>query len=48
EGAIAWNDPALGIDWRLASQDVILSEKDASHPLLKDCDCLFDYNQELY
>ena len=48
EGAIAWNDPALGIDWRIAPQDVILSEKDASHPLLKDCDCLFDYNQELY
>jgi len=48
EGAIAWNDPDLGIDWKLPPQDVILSAKDAAHPLLKDCDCLFDYSQDLY
>lgn len=36
EGAIAWNDPALGIDWRIPEASVILSEKDKHHPLLKD------------
>lgn len=36
EGAIAWNDPALGIDWRLDAADIILSEKDMHHPLLAD------------
>lgn len=48
EGAIAWDDPNLGIDWKIPPQDVVLSAKDAAHPLLKDCDCLFDYSQDLY
>ncbi len=48
EGAIAWNDPALGIDWKIAPQDVVLSDKDSSNPPLKESDCLFDYNEELY
>ena len=48
EGAIAWNDPALNIDWRLPTEKVILSEKDKHHPLLKDADFLFDFNENLY
>lgn len=48
EGAIAWDDPSLGIDWKIPGSDVILSEKDRHHPLLKDCDCLFDYSKDLY
>lgn len=28
EGAIAWDDPALGIDWRIPVDMVIISEKD--------------------
>ena len=36
EGAIAWNDPDLGIDWGIPSDKVILSVKDAKNPLLKD------------
>lgn len=32
EGAIAWNDPALAIDWHIPEADVILSEKDRNNP----------------
>lgn len=48
EGAIAWNDPAIGIDWGLPAEDVLLSAKDAAHPLLKDAEYLFDYNVDYY
>ena len=48
EGAIAWDDPSLGIDWRVPADKVILSEKDKHHPLLKDADYLFDYYTDLY
>lgn len=34
EGAVLWNDPSLGIDWRLPESDIILSEKDKRNPLL--------------
>lgn len=36
EGGILWNDPNLGIDWRIPAEKAILSEKDFKHPLLKD------------
>ena len=36
EGAVAWNDPDLGIDWGIPADKVILSAKDAKNPLLKD------------
>ncbi len=48
EGAIAWNDPALAIDWRIPMDKVILSPKDANHPLLSESPYLFDYNEDLY
>ncbi|MFA7493991.1 MAG: dTDP-4-dehydrorhamnose 3,5-epimerase [Proteiniphilum sp.] len=35
EGAILWNDPQLGIDWHLPSEDIILSEKDRRNPLFQ-------------
>lgn len=48
EGAIAWDDPALAIDWRIPADRILLSEKDRSHPLLKDMEPVFDYNTDLY
>ena len=48
EGAIAWNDPEVGIDWQLPADDVLLSAKDANHPMLKDSEYLFDYNTDYY
>ncbi len=33
EGAIAWDDPVLNIDWHLPAEAIILSEKDKHHPL---------------
>lgn len=32
EGAIAWDDPTLNIDWKLPLTDIILSEKDKLNP----------------
>ena len=40
EGAIAWDDPDLGIDWKIPSDRIILSEKDRNHPRLKDYEIL--------
>ena len=45
EGAIAWNDPDLAIDWQLPVSAVQLSEKDSHHPLLKDSPYLFEYTK---
>ena len=36
EGAIAWDDPDLNIDWRIPADKIILSAKDSKHPLLRE------------
>ncbi len=48
EGAIAWDDPTLGIDWKIPASDIILSEKDRHHPRLSEATDLFDYNTDYY
>ena len=48
EGAIAWNDPQIGIDWRIDPANVILSEKDSRHPRLDEAPELFDYETDYY
>ena len=41
-------DDSLGIDWRIPSEKVILSEKDTRHACLRDFDSPFDINVDLY
>lgn len=41
---ILWNDPELGIDWRV--EHPILSEKDQKAPLLRDSDVDFVYKEK--
>lgn len=36
EGAIAWNDPDVGIDWQIPLEDAILSNKDKHSPSFKE------------
>ena len=43
EGAVAWNDPDIAIQWPIAEQDVLLSEKDKHHPFLKDFESPFNF-----
>ncbi len=36
EGGIAWDDPDLGIDWPFTAAEILVSEKDALLPRLRD------------
>jgi len=36
EGGIAWNDPALNIDWQIPADEITVSDKDKLHPLLQN------------
>lgn len=48
EGGIAWNDPALGIDWRLPAGRALLSDKDRSRCTLAEAPVDFHYHISLY
>ena len=48
DGGISIADESFEIDWRIDPANVILSEKDLRHKLLKDFDSPFDYNTDLY
>ena len=45
---LAWDDPALKIDWKVPADKIILSEKDKHHERLEEASWLFDYNENLY
>ncbi|MBC8035199.1 MAG: dTDP-4-dehydrorhamnose 3,5-epimerase [Chitinophagaceae bacterium] len=45
EGGLAYNDPALGIDWRVPAAKMILSEKDTQYPDLQNCIHNFIYEK---
>ena len=36
ERGLAWNDPALGIEWPISAAEANLSDRDRTHPGLKD------------
>ena len=42
EGAVAWNDADLAIDWQIPADKIILSAKDKAHPSLAECEILFE------
>ena len=44
EGGLAYNDPALQIDWKIPADKMILSAKDTQHPLLENCRHNFIFN----
>lgn len=48
DGGISIKDESLGIDWKIPTENAILSEKDIKHLCLKDFDSPFDYNMNLY
>ena len=41
DGGISIVDPSLGIDWGIALEEGVLSDKDKNHPLLKDFESPF-------
>tara|TARA_R110002051_G_scaffold120799_2_gene193976 strand:+ start:1001 stop:1567 length:567 start_codon:yes stop_codon:yes gene_type:complete len=43
EGAIAWDDATIGIDWGLGGISPVLSEKDANTPSLADLNSPFPF-----
>jgi dTDP-4-dehydrorhamnose 3,5-epimerase len=47
EGSIAPDDPSLAIDWQLAKEEWIQSEKDKAHPFLSKA-LLFDFKDDPY
>lgn len=48
DGGISIQDGSLGIDWKIPTENAILSDKDTKHELLKDFDSPFDINVSLY
>ena len=47
ERGIAFNDPALAIDWQIPSDRILLSAKDCKNPMLEAAE-IFDFNAPEY
>jgi dTDP-4-dehydrorhamnose 3,5-epimerase len=45
ERGVAWDDPDLGIDWRLPPADVVLADKDLINPRLAQITEVFRFEQ---
>ena len=45
ERGLAWDDPDLGINWRVAAEELTISEKDQNNPRLADLEPAFRYAQ---
>lgn len=48
DGGISIKDDSLKIDWRIPTENALLSEKDTKHALLKDFDSPFTIDMNLY
>ena len=48
DGGISIKDDSLGIDWKIPTENALLSEKDTLHALLKDFDSPFSIDMNLY
>lgn len=48
DSGVAFDDPALGIDWLLPKEQLLLSAKDQQQPLLADMRQGFDYAVNYY
>jgi len=44
EGGVLYNDPALGIDWKVDATKVFISEKDKLLPTFEQIETNFDYH----
>lgn len=44
DGAVRFDDPAIGVDWGIAQADAVLSEKDAAAPMLAELDSPFVFD----
>jgi dTDP-4-dehydrorhamnose 3,5-epimerase len=40
---LRWDDPTVGIDWPLAAEDIVLSERDRNLPTFEDLPKVFSY-----
>lgn len=41
EGGIAWDDPAIGIDWGMPHADILMKDRDREFPRLADLPSVF-------
>ena len=48
DGGISILDDSLGIDWRIPTDNAVLSDKDTKHACLKDFDSPFSITEDLY
>lgn len=48
EGAIAFNDPELAIEWQVDHADLLLSDKDKRNLSLRDSELVFNLSVDLY
>lgn len=48
ECAINWDDPDIGIDWKIDKININLSQKDQLNKTIEECDYLFDITEQLY
>jgi dTDP-4-dehydrorhamnose 3,5-epimerase len=45
ERGVVWNDPDLGIDWRFAESELILTDRDRGYPPLRETDPVFHFDK---